>query len=242
MAGTGKSTIARTVANNLQKQRRLRASFFFVKGARGLDSVKAFVATLALQIPEMLPDLKPNICDAIESHGNIGQKFLHTHTQWNDLIFQPLSALDNSTLLFLALVFVIDALDEYEGDEVLSETIRLLDQLKKLKMIRVRVLITSRLEGSIRIAFKKPGIMHRERKIHEIPVEQDISLFLESQLSEVGAKQYSQQDWPGKEKSRELVQKSGSFFIYAATVTRFISLSKFPDKRLAEILKVGATN
>jgi hypothetical protein len=109
IAGTGKSTIARTVAKILHDQGRLGASFFFVKGAIDLDSANAFVTTLALQISDKLPDLKPHICNAIESHGDIGQQFLHT--QWNNLPFQPVLILEEKMLPSLALVLVIDALD-----------------------------------------------------------------------------------------------------------------------------------
>jgi len=47
MAGTGKSTIARTVARKLDDKGRLGASFFFSKGHGDLDYAAKLFTTIA---------------------------------------------------------------------------------------------------------------------------------------------------------------------------------------------------
>jgi replicative DNA helicase len=47
MAGTGKSTIALTIACECYNDRRLGASFFFSRGGGDLALVQKFVATIA---------------------------------------------------------------------------------------------------------------------------------------------------------------------------------------------------
>src|ERR1700756_4997800 len=64
MAGTGKSNIARTVARESSKQNRLGGSFFFSRGGGDRGHARMFFSTLALQLAEMSPILKRDICKA----------------------------------------------------------------------------------------------------------------------------------------------------------------------------------
>ena len=53
MAGTGKSTIARSIARKLDSQKRLGASFFFSRGEGDLAEATKFFSTLAFQLANM---------------------------------------------------------------------------------------------------------------------------------------------------------------------------------------------
>jgi hypothetical protein len=121
MAGTGKSTIARTVATAFSKRVRLTdmqrlpdeiclgASFFFSQSDTNRNNAKKLFTTLARGLAEVLPDLKGYICDSMAEHGDIGGQSLRN--QWEHLIFQPLLTLGMKILSPLTLVIVIDALD-----------------------------------------------------------------------------------------------------------------------------------
>ena len=121
MAGTGKSTIARTVATAFSKRIRLTdrqrlpdeiclgASFFFSQSDTNRNNAKKLFTTLARGLAEALPDLKGYICDSMAKHGDIGGQSLRN--QWEHLIFQPLLTLGMKILSPLTLVIVIDALD-----------------------------------------------------------------------------------------------------------------------------------
>ena len=244
MAGTGKSTIARTLAHRFHEKGRLGASFFFSKGKKDLGDASAFFTTLAVQLTEVLPVLRPHVCDAIAEHGDIGQQSLPN--QWKRLILQPLLMLDKGLLPSLVLILVIDALDECEGGEGLPVILRLLPEVKRLKIIRVRVFITSRPETPIRFGFHEmPEIAHHDLMLHSVPqsvIEHDISFFLRHELGEISSRRSLERDWPGEEDIQKLVQKAGRLFIYAATACRFLSKSTFPKRRLSEMLQVNSTS
>jgi hypothetical protein len=53
MAGTGKSTIALTIAREYSNKKRLGASFFFSRGGGDLASTRRFAATIAVQLAEV---------------------------------------------------------------------------------------------------------------------------------------------------------------------------------------------
>jgi hypothetical protein len=124
MAGTGKSTIARTVAASFHDRQRLTdkrplaneiclgASFFFNQIDSDRKNSRKLFTTLARHLVEVLPALKDHICAAITEQGNIGR--LSLSSQWKHLIFQPLMMLEKYFLSPLTLILVIDALDECE--------------------------------------------------------------------------------------------------------------------------------
>ncbi|EER45012.1 predicted protein [Histoplasma capsulatum H143] len=197
LAGTGKSTLARTIAHHFNGKGRLGASFFFSRGKKDLGDATAILTTIAVQLAEALPDLKNDICDVIEKHGDIGQQPLYN--QWRELIFQPLLRLDRKLLLPIVLVFVLDALDECEGDEHLGEILRLLTELKSLKILRVKVLLTSRPERSIYASFRElPDIVHHDLTLHSVPkvvIDGDISIFLRYELGKIQSKRRIDTSW-----------------------------------------------
>jgi hypothetical protein len=65
MAGTGKSTIAHTVARAYFEQGRLAASFFFSRGGGDVGSASKFVATIALQLAMHILPVQRHIRDVL---------------------------------------------------------------------------------------------------------------------------------------------------------------------------------
>ncbi|KAK6336207.1 hypothetical protein TWF696_001770 [Orbilia brochopaga] len=65
MAGTGKSTIALSVAERLKALQLLGASYFFSRGAGDRARAGKFFTTLAFQLAAVLPDYRLRISDAI---------------------------------------------------------------------------------------------------------------------------------------------------------------------------------
>ncbi|KAK4975543.1 hypothetical protein LTR28_009444 [Elasticomyces elasticus] len=55
MAGTGKSTIALTIARQYHKRKRLGASFFFSRGKSDVDRADFFFTTIAAQLVDATP-------------------------------------------------------------------------------------------------------------------------------------------------------------------------------------------
>jgi hypothetical protein len=65
MAGTGKSTISRTVAQAFAGQRRLGASFFFKRGENDRENASLFFTTMAHDLVRQIPELVAPIHQAI---------------------------------------------------------------------------------------------------------------------------------------------------------------------------------
>ncbi|KAF2827163.1 hypothetical protein CC86DRAFT_289982, partial [Ophiobolus disseminans] len=236
LAGTGKSTIARTVARSCHDERHLAASFFFSHGGGDVGHAGKFVTSIAVQLADNVQGLRQHICAAIAERSNIASESLRD--QWHHLVLRPLSALHEPG----SYTIVVDALDECDNDDDIQIIIRLLAEARSLKKVRLRVFLTSRPEVSIRDAFDQmTDAKPKDFKLHNILpsiVGQDIRLFLENELKSVGQRWYSHAGWPGAETIMQLVQSASGLFIWAATACRFIREGKkrFAAKRLETIL------
>jgi NACHT domain len=180
LAGTGKSTVARTVAREYFDQKRLAASFFFSRGGRDVGHAGMFVTSIAWQMASNIPHLQHHIHNAFTEHRNITSQSLRD--QWQQLVLYPLSKLSengNQSVYIL----VVDALDECDNDNNIRIVIHLLAEARSLKTTRLRIFLTSRPEIPIRNGFCQiPDAEHRDFLLHNISpsiVDHDLSIFFE---------------------------------------------------------------
>ncbi|KAF2195561.1 hypothetical protein K469DRAFT_616319 [Zopfia rhizophila CBS 207.26] len=238
LAGTGKSTIGRTVARKYFEQDRLGASFFFSRGGGDVSHAAKFATSIAVQLANSIPTLHRYICDAITERSDIASQSLRD--QWHQLVLRPLSKLDGNDCQSLY-VLVVDALDECYDDNNIQIIVQLLAETRSLEMVRLRVFLTSRPEIPIRYGFCQiTDVEHQDFVLHNISpaiVDHDISIFLEYSLQVIRRECYLAVDWPGKQDIRRLAEKANGLFIWAATACRFIREGrKFATHRLSIIL------
>jgi hypothetical protein len=237
MAGTGKSTIARTVAESLARQQRLGASFFFKRGEGERGNATRFFTTIATDLMVRVPEIRPSIRKAMEDDPSICNKGLKD--QFEKLLLQPLSGI--ASLQPLELVVVIDALDECEPDRDTREILQLLSRMKDLTPVSLRIFVTSRPEFHVRFEFKRmPDGTYEDLILHEAPrktIEHDIHVYLEHELTRIREERSLPLEWPGERTIQKLVRMAVPLFIFAATVCRFVGeISGNPRKRLDDIL------
>jgi hypothetical protein len=178
MAGTGKSTISRTVAQTFVDRDQLGASFFFKRGERDRENASLFFSTIVHELVRQIPALTPRIHKAIEDDPGIAGRALKE--QFDKLIFQPL--IDASSTQARSTILVIDALDECDRDDVRI----ILSQLQRLSKTTTRVFLTSRPELPIRLGFAQMRTeTHRDVILHNIPpstIQHDISVYLKDEF------------------------------------------------------------
>ncbi|KAF1978848.1 hypothetical protein BU23DRAFT_189014 [Bimuria novae-zelandiae CBS 107.79] len=241
LAGTGKSTIARTVARQYHDRQLLAASFFFSRGGGDVGHADKFVTSIAVQLADNIITCRHHIRDAVAERSNIAQQSLQD--QWQHLVLHPLSQLHHPG----SFIMVIDALDECDNDDNVKIIVRLLAEAQSLQRVRLRIFLTSRPEVPIRDVFRQiTDTEHRDFVLHDISpsiVDQDIQLFLETELQSVGQRWLSRVGWPSALTIIQLVQSASGLFIWAATACRFISEGRhFAARRLETILRNDSNN
>lgn len=248
MAGTGKSTISRTIAQTFADNGQLGASFFFKSGERDRGKALMFFTTITAQLVSRVPVLTPYVRNAIDAEPKISEKPLKE--QFEKLIFQPLSQMQLTPTQVSKLVIVVDALDECEREGDIKNILYLLAQTQYLKTFHMRIFLTSRPDLPVRLGFKKLSAdAHQDVVLQDIPqatIEHDISAFLKDEFTKI-KEDYNclhspdsslALDWPGEENIQALTEMAVPLFIFAATVCRFVGDNRWdPRKRLADVLK-----
>ena len=229
MAGTGKSTISRTIAQTFADNEELGASFFFKRGEGDQGKAARFFTTIASQLAYKIPEIIPAVGKAIEVNPNISEKQMKD--QFDKLILDPLLATQLDTTEILTRVIIIDALDECERDDDIKTILRLLSRMQEIRSVRLRVFVTSRPELPIRLGFKNMSDdAHQELVLHEISkqiIDDDLFTFLKDELAKIRNENSLPLDWPGYRPIHVLVEMATPLFIFAATACRFLQ-----DRRL----------
>lgn len=237
-AGTGKSTIARTVAHAYHELGRLGASFFFSKGSGDLSNASRFVATICRQLAVAVPAIRRYICEAIEMNEKTTEQTLRD--QWDQLIIGPLSRLDSTTCRS-PLLLVIDALDECDSKQDVREILRLLAAARLIKNVRLRILLSGRPDLPVLAAFKT--IPEAERHLFvldEVPstlINRDIQVFFDTQLALIRRDRKLPKEWPGQRNVELLVESSCKLFIWSSIACRFIREGRlFSERRISKLI------
>ena len=231
LAGTGKSTIARTIGVKAEEAGYTTASFFFSRiGAAGLRDPTCVFPTLAHQLGASHSKLHQMIGDAAINSPDID--YAAAFKKFHTLLAAPL---DMFCVGGGNIFIVLDALDECQGIEEKrpQEILSCLRDHKYQAAPRIRILLTSRPEHYLRreLAHHSQLVEYDLHKDDE-SAQGDIALFLMAKLSlipdELGI---SVKDWPGEEDVLTLSEKSGRLFIFAKTALRFIGDDKVLDPR-----------
>ncbi|KAJ7434146.1 hypothetical protein FB451DRAFT_303710 [Mycena latifolia] len=233
-AGAGKSAIMQTLCRRLQDGGRFSGSFFFKRSHTTRGNAKALFVTLAYQLALHHPELKGPISESVEGDpSTVGRGM---DIQLAKLIIEPCAALTNSPSITL----LIDGLDECNGNNVQQEVLRLLGSaVSKIPMLRI--LIASRPEPQISQVFKEPG-MTGLYHLDIGPSFMDIRNYLLSEFNRIHHEHEETMasvptPWPTRDIFEVLVDKSSGYFIYVATIIKFIDDRDFrPNQRLAAVI------
>ncbi|KAJ5549196.1 hypothetical protein N7513_006430 [Penicillium frequentans] len=240
MAGTGKSTISRTLAKNLKQLDLLGASFFFRRGEKNRGSARLLIPTITRQLMRKHPALKAKVLEAIQNDLDLEARGLIE--QFEKLLLQPLLGLSDQ--IISPTVVVIDALDECEVENDIRILIRLLPRIAQSKSLSLRIFLTSRPEIPIRMGFSELKTEYQDLVLHQIPEEvtaRDILLFLRHEMHIIRAERGLPSDWPTEMELQGLVKLSTPLFLYAATVCRICQDPQVdPVRSLFEILTYGS--
>jgi hypothetical protein len=238
MAGTGKSTISRTIAHRFKEKNQLGASFFFKRGEGERASATRFFTTICAQLLLHVPTLIHHVELAIDTDPYISGKSMKE--QFTKLLLEPLLSLDENEPT--TIVFVIDALDECDNKDDIQTILQLLPDMQKCKSSRIRILVTSRPELPIRPVFEKSD-NHRCLVLHELShkvVEEDIRVFLRDEFYKMSKGRNSRRissDWPEDDVLETLVKRAVPLFISAFTICRFVDDPRWlPEDRLLTLL------
>jgi hypothetical protein len=243
LAGVGKSSLAFTMAEDMKKEGRLVATFFF--SHKHAQSVAKVIPTLAYQLALAFPRIRDDITRAVENDRILLSSDKSHSDQIRELIVKPLHALKFRQDTPYAII--IDGLDEcFSAKEAARLVALLTEMLSGPDLPIIHLIFTSRLEAHIRTAMQA-GVHEISLTTHDDETIQDVRRFLRASLDEIRTSRpaiFGQppQLWPSEDDFKMLAFKAGGLFVYAMMAMNFISAaSHHPKERLGLLLREKST-
>lgn len=253
LAGTGKSTIARTVAKTLADENKLAAGYFFKRGDQGRNGMSRVLTTLMNQIVDHVHGMK--MC-VLESLGSLDKDALEKKSfeaQFELLFVAPLRKLRIRMPSPEAQTIIIDALDESTEQQYARD---LLAQLAKLGDTRPRfnILVTSRATPQLEPQFEMLAECRINYNMLRLQDEfgdetkEDMEKYIRTEFRQIRRRRRIKKDpWPGEDDIQTIISRAtqpSPLFIYAASLFRFIAGSPYsePVEKLRNWLQVQSTD
>ncbi|KAI7202606.1 hypothetical protein KC316_g1743 [Hortaea werneckii] len=245
MAGTGKSTISRTVSQKLKDENRTFATFFFKRGEAERKDARLFVPTIAEQLAGTLPGLARIIGRALESDRSLCGK--HLAVQFNDLLLRPMQEGLHRSHVPDQIFIVMDALDECEDTSAIEAILILFKRLEEVATTKVRIFVTSRPEVPIISGFRELSHdWYHDIRLEEAQVQSirsDLSMFVQHKFMRIKEDYPAKHPftalpagWPHDDSKYALVERAHPLFIVAFTLCTSVEVAKDPKGQLDWIL------
>ena len=232
LAGTGKSTIAQTIAERMFADGRLGASFFCSRDFDDRSSLQFIFPTLAVQLARRYREFRSIFVPLVRSDPGIAQESLYN--QMDKLIMLPLRKSTIST------VIVIDALDECKDEEPASAILSVLGRFV-FELPKVKFFITGRPEPRIREGFRLPLLVEATDVfvLHQVQPDQvynDIRRFLRHKFSELIRRRHGLDNWPNAEQLDLLCKRAAGLFVFAVATVKFLDHKNSDPRRRLDLL------
>jgi hypothetical protein len=204
VAGSGKSTVAKQLAEEWKVDGCLAGRFFFSRDAEETRSPKLFFSTIAQQgISHLGPVAQKAVAVGIRRLRDPVSATLEE--QCSDIFDAPLQVIEKNVVL------VLDALDECESRTCQQLLRILLPRLQNLP--HLKIFLTSRPELHIRGGLEKHTPQILSFRIDAPENQQDVELYMRHNLQELSLPD---------EQVRLLVERAGGLFIWAKTVCELL--------------------
>jgi WD40 repeat protein len=241
LAGTGKSTVARTICERFSNHALLGASFFISRQVAERRHPQNILRTITYQLARQQPAFSRAISATLQGTPDLAsseglQKLAA------ELFLKPAGCIPANSRVLI----VIDAMDECAADsrgrpggELLPLLLRGLLQLSG----RVKLLLTSRAEPEISQMFHSAalGSQHTVMQLHDLDsavVRSDIRTYLTRSFANIvtARPDLFLANWPSNEDIDSLGNLADVLFVFAATVVRFVDTPRHDPRSRLEIM------
>ncbi|KAL5526780.1 hypothetical protein ACEPAF_8505 [Sanghuangporus sanghuang] len=217
-AGSGKSTVAVTVSDRCTKEGHQPVHLFF---EREKSKPSSIVRTIAYELACRYPPVAREIIKSVKRNNNIKDSELKD--QFKDLLLDPLNA--GADDVIGPIVIILDALDESGGSVERRHFLRLLQTDFARLPLKVRILVTSRLEDDIEKHLSHQGHILHVPLVHD---SSEVGLYIKYEMKEELGD--LAQDYDNE--IQVLCDAANGLFIWASTAVKMVQAPVDPVDNL----------
>ncbi|KAJ6541156.1 hypothetical protein DFH09DRAFT_1041449, partial [Mycena vulgaris] len=237
-AGSGKSTIAKSVACVLAEEGLLAASFFFSHTHADRKEITHLTTTLAVQLAEYNAVFRTELIQLLETDCT-GLLAAEPHLQFQKMFVQILEKIPSSSSPW---VICLDALDECGQDRGQNFLRWLSDSIARIPA-HIRFFLTGRPDVPSFLKLDTLRSVVHGIILDEIELEtvsHDIELYVKQLLD--GANWTTRRSWKIQDHdAEEITNRANGLFVFAATTVRYVlaGLPQVPPQESIEYLLGG---
>ena len=216
-AGTGKSTIATTVAGQYQRRRQLGCHMFFLREKSHPGSV---LQSIAYSLSAYNQSIAESLVNQLKDSGVLGPSNLKT--KFDILLREPLytAAIEVREPILI----VLDALDECGTPESRQSLINVLRDCLTTLPPNFRIFITSRPDEDITPLISKPNFVTMTIDQHSKESKVNVCAYIKFEFDKMRSSRKlnvpDNREWDNN--LRRLSESADGLFIWASTAVRFV--------------------
>ncbi|KEP46350.1 putative WD40-repeat protein (notchless protein), related protein [Rhizoctonia solani 123E] len=227
-AGMGKTAVATSLCQRLDRAQALAGAFFCVRDDPHYNSPLLLINNLICDLAMSCPAYAHQVAIAIRANPKLCSS--HLSLRFEGLVKKPLQKLARISMP-ITLVAIVDGLDEC-GDHVARG--KMLQHLYEMSRLVpwLKVIVTGRPVADIQQNFRDACLHKTVIHIHDYEASPDIRAYIEGQVSQLA----KTERWPS-ESIEQLCTMSCGVFLWAALAAKYIKKSAFPAlPRLRQVL------
>ncbi|KAJ3568344.1 hypothetical protein NP233_g5779 [Leucocoprinus birnbaumii] len=241
--GVGKTAVAQTCAEALERKKKLIATLFFSRSNTGRDDPQSVFPSITYQVATSCEAFSDIIEARIRKNPALTTKALPI--QFEELLVSPLRQMATKGSMDNGIeggAVIIDGLDECRGTREQCEIIRIIAASAQDRTTPFRWFITSRPEDHIIRTMNSTSFSSILARL-ELPVSREIDheilIYLTDELEKLREQHELPHSWVSERDIALLVERAAGLWIYATTMARFIDdvNSLGPQDQLRIVLK-----
>lgn len=230
VAGAGKSTLAHSVAQRCDDDKRLITSFFFDREVSNRNNPDHLISTIAVDMCRANQSISNRIASAIKENESLA--YGPISRQFDQLILQTCEDISDEH----PWVIVLDALDEGCNADLLRI---LCEEASKLPSC-FRFFITSRMYPELENLRELPRVRSIELETHGQDNMNDIAIFIPYRLKKVARHHKLDANWPGQDLMSLFQTRADGLFLWAATICDYLCTRSDPTRELRKLVSTSA--
>ena len=232
LPGIGKTSLAHSICQTLDKQNQLVGAFFCQRDDTSSSDPRNILPTLIYKLAGISPSFRGIVAERLRSNQNLTTESMEDELFLDFILSLPGQPNDHS------LAFVVDALDECGNSQTRPDVLKALTDAAA-RAPWLKIIITSRPEADIERFFT--GLAGSSHSSYDLATDQkandDLRTFARSQFDLVSSHWHLPTPWPGESDFNGAISRANGLFIFIKTLVLALKQCEDPDESLKEALR-----